>query len=235
MNKSTAVPGCGGARRDRAHLHSVGAAGDGPGDVGDGGADADRDARRQAHARLFLDGEHGFDRDRGRRRNHAGDRRAAAACARAQDRQDDPVPGERSVAGRARLPRDRRYHRRAAALPSDRCVARRGCDRAARSAALCDVRRRARHSPLARPGPAHVASGRRRPARRGRLRGAGAQHRTHPVRQRRRRGADSRAAHPGGGSAPGPQRISTAPAASPSCPSRGRASTRSRSAPCTPG
>ena len=54
------------------------------------------------------------------------------------------------------LHRDRRHHRRAAALPPDRCLARRRCDRAARAAALRDVRQRVGHRPLARRRPAHL-------------------------------------------------------------------------------
>ena len=82
---------------------------------------------------------------------HAGDRRAAAARARARHRQDRAVPGGRSAAGRARLHRDRRHQRCAAALPADR-------RRHSRSGwSCCSGCRRSRCSPANWPSPASLA------------------------------------------------------------------------------
>ena len=145
-------------------------------------------ARRQADAGVLVDGEHGPDRDRGGRRHEAGDRGAAAARARARHRQDGAVPRRRAVAGRARLDGDRRHHRRAVAIPADRCLVRR------RVWSCCLACRRSRCSPASwrsrgrwpMRGLAWVLA-RRDAADRRRVRGAGPQFTAHPARRARRR------------------------------------------------
>ena len=102
-------------------------------------------------------------------------------------RQDGAVPGGRSVAGRARFHRYRRHHRRGAALPPGRRLVRGGADRAARAAAVRDVRQRTGHRPLAGRRTTGLGAGRGDAVGGGRVHGVGAKFGADAVRRRTRR------------------------------------------------
>lgn len=164
--------------------------------------------RRQADAGLLVDGAHGPDRDRRGRRHDIGDRRAAAARARPRDRQDRAVSGGRSAAGRTRLHRHRRYHRRDATVAADRRVVCRRPDRPAWLAAVRDVRQRAGDRALIGQRAAGLGAGCGAAADRHRFHGSGTQFRTHAARHPGGgRAGDHRAGHRGGGVDGGHRRL----------------------------